>query len=78
VEAATHRLSSVPVADQSAAVARSLDVEIGIERLAAELNAAAARGERLRRALLAAAFSGRLTGRSSDLEVAEEVSVTAV
>ena len=40
--------------------------------------AARTRAQGLRRALLSAASSGRLTGRSSDLEVAEELSVSAV
>jgi type I restriction enzyme S subunit len=39
---------------------------------------AGTRAQVLRRALLAVAFSGRLTGRSSDLEVVEELSVTTV
>ena len=71
-------LAAVPVADQKTAVTRSLAVEVGIARLTAELDRATTSGVRLRSALLAAAFSGRLTGRSSDLELAEELSVTAV
>ena len=66
-------LSAVPVADQKAAVAISLEVETGIQRLAVDLESAAVRGERLRHALLGAAFSGRLTGRTTDMETVEEM-----
>jgi len=66
-------LSAVPVADQKAAVARSLEVETGIQRLTVDLEAAAVRGERLRHALLGAAFSGRLTGRATDMGMVEEM-----
>jgi type I restriction enzyme S subunit len=66
-------LSAVPVADQKAAVAISLEVETGIQRLTVDLEAAAVRGERLRQALLGAAFSGRLTGRATDMEMVEEM-----
>jgi len=43
------------------------------DRLAVSLNEARARAATLRRSLLAAAFSGRLTGRSIDLEMVEEM-----
>jgi len=43
-----------------------------LSRLDAALDSAAHRSRDLRRALLAAAFSGRLTGRSSDLDLAQE------
>ena len=66
-------LSPVPVADQQSAVARSLEVEAAIERLTADLESAAVRGDRLRRALLGAAFAGRLTGRAADMERVEEM-----
>jgi len=66
-------LSAVPVTDQKAAVAISLEVETGIQRLTVDLEAAAVRGERLRQALLGAAFSGRLTGRATDIEMVEEM-----
>jgi type I restriction enzyme S subunit len=66
-------LSAVPVPDQKAAVARSLEVEIAIERMTADLEEAAVRGQGLRHALLRAAFAGRLTGRCTDLEIVEEM-----
>lgn len=49
--------------------------KIGAARLQAGANQGRARCALLRRALLDAAFSGRLTGRSSDLECAEEMIV---
>jgi type I restriction enzyme S subunit len=42
-------------------------------RLDTELELAALRAQQLRRSLLTAAFSGRLTGRVRDIEVAEEI-----
>jgi len=42
-------------------------------RLDTELNLAASRTQQLRRSLLAAAFSGSLTGRSADMEMVEEM-----
>ncbi|HZN72891.1 MAG TPA: restriction endonuclease subunit S [Micromonosporaceae bacterium] len=42
-------------------------------RLEAELRIVRAKGKRLRHALLDAAFSGRLTGRASDIEIVEEM-----
>lgn len=48
-------------------------VEDGVARLDAALAMAQGRGDSLRRAVLAAAFSGRLTGRSSDTEVISEL-----
>ena len=42
-------------------------------RLAADIREVHARSRALRRALLTAAFSGRLTGRSTDTEVVEEI-----
>jgi len=68
-------LSAVPVVDQTAAVARSLEVEAAIARLTADLEAAAVRGGRLRRALLTAAFSGRLTDGSADMEMVKEMAL---
>lgn len=44
----------------------------GLDAMGAELQRTAARSSSLRRALLAAAFSGRLTGRSSDIDLIEE------
>ena len=44
-----------------------------ISRVIAEMHQARSRSEQLRLGLLAAAFSGRLTGRSSDTEMVEEM-----
>ena len=49
-----------------------------LNRLDAALDSAAHRSRSLRRVLLAAAFSGRLTGRSSDLDLAEVAATEAV
>ena len=43
------------------------------DRLAVSLNEARARAATLRRSLLAAAFSGRLTGQVTDTEMVEEM-----
>src|SRR5699024_6216948 len=51
--------------DRLAAVARQED----------EVAAAEGRSRALRRAILAAAFSGKLTGKSSDVDVIEELAV---
>lgn len=45
----------------------------GTERLSKALRSASRKAHALRRALLAAAFSGRLTRRSSDMDLAEEM-----
>lgn len=45
------------------------------DRLMVQLHVARRRSEHLRRALLAAAFSGRLTGRTSDFDQVEEMAV---
>lgn len=66
-------LSAVPVPEQRVAVARSREVESAIDRLAVDLKSAAVQGERLRLALLGAAFSGRLTGQASAMEMVEEM-----
>lgn len=50
---------------------RELDAEV--RRAEALIRSSSARGAALRRAVLAAAFSGRLTGRSRDAEIIEEV-----
>jgi len=42
-------------------------------RLAVELDSGVSKAKSLRRALLAAAFSGRLTGRTTDMEMVEEM-----
>lgn len=60
--------------EQLAAVARCSELLSAASRLAAETDAAQRRLSSLRRAVLAAAFAGRLTGGSSDIEVIEEAS----
>lgn len=61
-EASIHRgLESIGRADELA------------QRLAVQVSSARQRTSALRRALLTAAFTGRLTGRSSDLDIAEEL-----
>jgi type I restriction enzyme, S subunit len=70
------RLMPVPVpprAVQAALVQQIEDQMAGIERLRTELRASLHHSRALRNALLAAAFSGRLTGRSSDINVVEEM-----
>ena len=61
--------------DEQTAVIEAIDQGIGSSRdLERAFYAARRRSASLRRSLLAAAFSGRLTGRSSDLDLAEEMS----
>jgi len=48
-----------------------------IRRLDAEIAASRDRGEALRRALLDAAFTGRLTGRRGDADTVEEMAAQA-
>lgn len=59
--------------EQLEAVHRVEAVWDGSAGLAAAITGGQQRLATLRRALLAAAFSGRLTGRSSDLDIAEEL-----
>lgn len=61
------------IGEQAERVRAHRDIIDARRALMVQLDVAARRAERLRRALLAAAFSGRLTGRSSDLEHAEEL-----
>ncbi|MCR6491433.1 restriction endonuclease subunit S [Cellulomonas sp. P24] len=66
----------VPVPDlatQRQIVSRAEDVDSDLTGLEAAILTSAKRGASLRRALLAAAFAGRLTGRTSDLDRAEEM-----
>lgn len=64
----------LPSADrQQHLIARVTDMRDWSRRLGAEVLAAEERVGRLRLALLSAGFSGRLTGRSTDMEVAEEM-----
>lgn len=63
----------VPPAGVSALVVHELHARLeSFQRLANEASAAQARGRLLRRAVLAAAFEGKLTGRHTDDEVIEE------
>jgi type I restriction enzyme S subunit len=58
---------------QQSLVAEVKNVRDRRGRLETELSSAAATSGQLRRSVLAAAFSGRLTGRSSDIEMVEEM-----
>ena len=62
-----------PLATQRRLVAVLIEHEFQSDRLRGELTRSVQRGAALRRALFAAAFSGRLTGRSSDSELVEEL-----
>jgi len=59
--------------EQIARIRRHAEVVDRADRLLFEVQTAAQRLLSLRRSLLDAAFSGRLTGRSSDLEMVEEM-----
>ena len=61
---------------QQGAIDSYRTIEDSLATLQAALDTLAARSTSLRRALLTAAFSGRLTGRSSDLDIAEELMPT--
>ncbi len=64
----------VPDLQTQVAAARRLDeIDESLSRLAVELESVRLRGRGLRRALLSAAFSGRLIGAESDLSSAEEM-----
>jgi len=72
------KLNGVPIPlpppdEQTRRLQRLASVTEELSRLAEASQAAAARSSSLRRALLAAAFSGRLTGSAPDLSVAEEM-----
>jgi len=70
------RLIEVPIPDRSVQVAALRDLgglaDSG-ERLSASLQVARSRSAALRRAVLAAAFEGKLTGRHTDNELIEEL-----
>ncbi|MEJ5866704.1 restriction endonuclease subunit S [Pseudokineococcus sp. 5B2Z-1] len=66
-----------PLEEQRALVNEATSVFQAHIRLREGLDLAVARGTALRRALLTAAFTGRLTGRSSDMDVAEELAEAA-
>jgi type I restriction enzyme S subunit len=64
----------VPDHETQVRVARRVeDLTSGVGRIVRESEAAKLRALSLRRSLLAAAFSGRLTGRTTDLEMVEEM-----
>lgn len=65
-----------PWADQRAIVAEVHDRLGAVTRLGAALHQAEQRGKTLRQAVLAAAFSGRLTGTASDSDLIEETAST--
>lgn len=67
------RLPTATQAQQTEAVAAFGEVEVAARRMAAGINAQAVRSAALRRAVLAAAFEGKLTGRHTDTEVIEEL-----
>jgi len=72
------RLAALPIdipppAQQATAVAACRELVDQVGRLRFSINAQASRSEALRRSLLAAAFSGRLTGSASDLSEDEEM-----
>jgi len=60
--------------EQTALLERIAEYDTAVGGLDAAVDIATRRSSSLRRALLAAAFSGRLTGRSSNLDLAEEMS----
>jgi type I restriction enzyme S subunit len=66
------RVPYVTVEEQAAAVASFAEIATVIDRLRTELRAALVRSRSLRRSLLAAAFSGQLSGSSVDRSVVEE------
>jgi type I restriction enzyme S subunit len=59
---------------QGAVVARCKEIADSVRALSRSHEGIGRRSAALRRSLFAAAFSGRLTGRSSDLDLAEELS----
>ncbi len=67
------RLPAPSVADQGRIVGRMAEIDEQAQRSRDALEQARVRAAVLRRALLAAAFSGRLTGRHTDQEVIEEL-----
>lgn len=69
------RLIEIPLPDpesQSRTAAQVAELSASADRMNSQLHAAVQRSASLRRALLTAAFSGRLTGRPSDLDLAAE------
>jgi len=66
------------IEDQDRLLARFDEQEWALDSLTPSWAEGKSKAQSLRRSLLAAAFSGRLTGRSSDLEVAEELAAAEV
>ncbi|MBM0227020.1 restriction endonuclease subunit S [Micromonospora sp. ATA51] len=62
-----------PLARQRELVSELSEIEQTYSRLARAANTARRQGQTLRKALLEAAFSGRLTGRASDIDMVEEM-----
>ncbi len=62
--------------DQAADIQWARELDIGVTRLQDQLGAQRGRASSLRRAVLAAAFSGRLTGAASDGDLIEETAET--
>lgn len=62
-----------PLDEQAARVRRYADTVDHAKRLISEIQLAERRLQSLRRSILAAAFSGQLTGRTGDMEMAEEM-----
>jgi type I restriction enzyme S subunit len=67
------RLPDPAQLDQDAAVAWFSEVDLAASALASQVDVSRRRKGALRRALLAAAFAGKLTGRHSDQEIVEEL-----
>ncbi|HRY11702.1 MAG TPA: restriction endonuclease subunit S [Candidatus Nanopelagicales bacterium] len=70
------RLLEVPLPDfheQIAALTKLSDLDSSCDRLDAALQAARLRSSALRRAVIAAAFEGNLTGRHTDTDIIEEL-----
>ncbi|KGN37614.1 restriction endonuclease subunit S [Knoellia subterranea] len=67
------RLPSISLDDQEVALENYAQVEAATTRLAHAISAQRARTSKLKRAVLAAAFEGKLTGRRTDADVVEEL-----
>jgi type I restriction enzyme S subunit len=64
----------VPDLERQAALVASYDnVAVGLKRMTSTLSDLGERSVRLRRSLLKAAFTGRLLGRGSDLDLVKEM-----
>lgn len=67
------QLPSVDAANQAQLVAQFSEIDSALSAVDHEIRRQEARSQRLRRSLLAAAFSGRLTGSASDFDRAKEL-----